>query len=968
MNRDELILVLYAHRYFGWKYAVFSAERTESGSMRILGSPDADQEEKEGRATEWVELIRQVNEVSDQNLMKHYSRKKSITEFHKELTQETLERYIHPRIEQVNYKATQLAIQTGIRAFIRTDFSNNTLFVQNEIDLLRDTTSCRFHFVKDTEAGLRYFISLTNQEQEITLQGKRAIVLSNKPAVVLLDKEIHTIENIDSKKLEPFLTKEYISVPASSEKMYIRNFVTKTLLKYDVRIEGIPFSEIRPAHLARLTLEKDLHQDYVLLLSFLYNENRTIFPDDKTKKVIELKDIEGETAIEWYRRDKGWEEQLVALLGREGLEKKGINHYVIPPKEDPYRLIEWLYQKQELLRNYFELEQIGEQTFYIGPIEKESDLEEKIDWFEVNITIIAGEFRIPFSRFRKHILEGRKEYLLPDKTILLLPDEWFVKYTDLFRYAKEKNDRLQLKKIHLGVVTSTMMEEIPLDKQERLREILEVPAKRPPLPAQLKAELRPYQQEGFYWLSHLYHHQFGGCLADDMGLGKTLQMITLLQSVYAEAGRKNATPTTGQLSLFDSFRPALPASLVVAPTSLLHNWKNELKRFAPELRVFVYAGTNRMRSHSVREIFDRFEVVITSYGTMRNDIEYLADYLFQIIILDESQYIKNPASVSYKAAKQLQSDHRFVLTGTPIENSLEDLWAQFHFINEGLLGSFSFFKKEYIQKMLKEKNEEREKQLRQLISPFMLRRTKEEVTPELPPLLQEVIYCDMTDAQEELYNAEANRIRHTLLKAKENPDRQKETFIALEGLNRLRQLANHPQMIDPAYREDSGKFEQIILFFENLKANGHKVLIFSSYVKHLKLLAEKFDREGWAYAMLTGETTQREREIERFNQNKDTHCFFISLKAGATGLNLTAADYVFVIDPWWNPAAEMQALSRAHRIGQDKTVIAFRFISSQTVEEKILHLQETKTALFDTFVQDNNPLAHLRWEEIEQLL
>ncbi|MDL2208439.1 DEAD/DEAH box helicase [Parabacteroides sp. OttesenSCG-928-O15] len=968
MNNDELILVLYAHRYFGWKYAVFSAEKTESGSMRILGSPDPAQEEKRGRAPEWVELIRRVNEGSDQNLMKLYSRKKSITEFYKEVTEETLERYIYPRIEQINQKVTQLAIRTGIRAFLRTDLSNNTLFVQNEIEVLPEKTTCLFHFVKDEQEGLRYFISLTNREKEITLKGKRAVVLCNKPSVVLLDKEIHTIETIDSKKLEPFLTKDYISVPAASEKMYIRNFVTKALLEYDVHIEGIPVAAIRPTRQAKLTLEKDLNQDDVLLLSFLYQGNRTFFREDKTRKVVELKEERGEVAIEWYMRDIAWEEELTTLLLREGLQKEGVNHYVAPPKEDPYRLIEWLYQKKEILQYDFELEQTGEQVYYIGPIRKESDLDEKIDWFEVNITVVAGTFRIPFSRFRKHILEGRKEFLLPDKTILLLPDEWFVKYTELFRYGREKNDRLQLKKIHIGVMASALMEEIPADKQERLRKLLEVPVQHPSLPTQLKAELRPYQKEGFYWLSHLYNHHFGGCLADDMGLGKTLQMITLLQSVYAEAGRKSAAPATGQLSLFDSFRSTLPASLVVAPTSLLHNWKNELKRFAPELRVFVYAGTNRMRSHSVREVFDRFEVVITSYGTMRNDIEYMAAYPFQMIILDESQYIKNPSSVSYKAAKQLQSDHRFVLTGTPIENSLEDLWAQFHFINEGLLGNFSFFKKEYIQKMGKEKQEEKEKQLRRLISPFMLRRTKEEVTPELPPLLQEVIYCDMTEAQEDAYLAEKNRIRNTLLKAKEHPDQQKNTFIALEGLNKLRQLANHPRMIDADYKEDSGKFEQIILFFENLKARGHKVLVFSSYVKHLNLLAEKFDRERWKYAILTGETTKREEEIERFSKRDDVHCFFISLKAGATGLNLTAADYVFIIDPWWNPAAEMQALSRAHRIGQEKPVIAFRFISSNTVEEKIIHLQESKTALFETFVQNNNPLAMLNWDEIEELL
>jgi SNF2 family DNA or RNA helicase len=334
-----------------------------------------------------------------------------------------------------------------------------------------------------------------------------------------------------------------------------------------------------------------------------------------------------------------------------------------------------------------------------------------------------------------------------------------------------------------------------------------------------------------------------------------------------------------------------------------------------------------------------------------------------MIILDESQYIKNPGSLIYKSVKKLLSDHRLVLTGTPIENSLEDLWAQFNFINEGLLGNFSSFKKDFIQKIVKERDEDRGLLLKKLISPFLLRRTKEEVTPELPLLTQKIIYCSMTDTHQTIYNKEKNYIRNVILEAKETPEKQKNNFIALEGLNRLRQLANHPKLVIPDYTGDSGKFDQIIMSFESLKASKHKVLIFSSYVRHLNLLAEKFDKEGWRYAMLTGETTQREEVIRRFNTEEDVYCFFISLKAGSTGLNLTAADYVFLIDPWWNPAVGMQALSRAHRIGQDKPVIAYRFITSETVEEKILQLQATKTDLFETFINTGNLLNKLNWEE-----
>ncbi|MDR2969544.1 MAG: DEAD/DEAH box helicase [Tannerellaceae bacterium] len=961
-TKDEIILVLYEHRFLGWKYTAFSVEETESGSMRILGAPSADT----GCAKEITRLIRLVGDISDKSLMKLYSKKKSVADFHKEITPELLEKYIRPRIEAVNYKLTLLARIAGIPVFIRTDLSNNTLFVQNKLEVLPADSSCLFNFEKK-EGGIHYYISMSNGNRKITLLNKRGIILSDKPSVVLIDKEIHCVDKIESRKLAPFFSKSHITVPAASENMYIRNFIAKTLPDHEVNITGIPVRELHPPARAVLSLEEGLGGDLLFLLTFRYGED-TILPGDRQKRIVKVEHEGGLSSIEWFDRKPEEEQRFVEILEREGLRKQHINHFCLPAEGEPYGLIEWLNRSRDELTKYFTLEQNMNVTYYIGSLTKEFSVEEKIDWFEVKIVIVAGSFRIPFSRFRRHILEGRKEYILPDKSILLLPDEWFSHYHDLLRYGKDKGDCMQMKRIHAPIVLA-LHDNISAGMQNHLKELMQVSPERHPLPAHTQAALLPYQKEGFYWLQHLYKHNFGGCLADDMGLGKTLQTITLLQHIYEAGGQKEVTETGGQYSLFADNRPTLPAALIVVPTSLLHNWANELKRFAPELRVFIYSGTNRMRSRHIEQVFDRFEVVITSYGLLRNDIEFLREYCFRIVILDESQYIKNPSSLSYRSVKMLKTEHRLVLTGTPIENSLEDLWAQFNFINEGLLGSFSSFKKEFIQKIVKEKSEEREKALRRMIAPFMLRRTKQEVTPELPPLLQEVVYCDMTDEQQDIYLTEKNRIRNTLLKMKEDTAglQQSNKFIALEGLNRLRQLANHPQMIDPDYEGNSGKFEQILLFFENLKASNHKVLIFSSYVKHLNLIARKLDKTGRKYAMLTGETTRREEEIKRFTDREDVHCFLISLKAGSTGLNLTAADYVFIIDPWWNPAAEMQAFSRAHRIGQDKPVIVYRFISTETVEEKILHLQESKSALFDTFIETRNPFAQMSREEIEDL-
>ena len=430
----------------------------------------------------------------------------------------------------------------------------------------------------------------------------------------------------------------------------------------------------------------------------------------------------------------------------------------------------------------------------------------------------------------------------------------------------------------------------------------------------------------------------------------------------------------GQFSLFGDegdevqsdfpVRTAVPekvqASLVVVPASLLPNWKREIQRFS-SLRVYEYAGEQRSREPWKK--FDRYPVVLTTYGLLRRDIELLENYTFKYVILDESQNIKNPDSVSYHAVIRLKCDNRLVLTGTPIENSLKDLWAQFNFINPGLLGTLADFRNRFVNPIVKEGNERARLRLQQLISPFFLRRTKEQVAPELPALMEEVVYCDMPEEQQELYKKEKNTLRNSLLE-----EWHKNKIIALNGITRLRQLANHPGMILPEYTGSSGKMEQVLEAYETLLSEGHKVLIFSSFVTHLKLFAAEFEARGWKYALLTGSTVDRESEIARFSRDREVSAFFISLKAGGVGLNLTEADYVFILDPWWNPAAEMQAESRAHRIGQQKQVFVYRFITSGTIEEKIRQLQERKSALSDRFITENDPLEQLTDEEWKELI
>jgi SNF2 family DNA or RNA helicase len=960
---EKLILVVSEHRPFGWKIGLYSAVLQPGNSLRILGRPNIKEEIDKGMDETGIALLKAVDEVSDEALLKVYSRTKDKSK----IPQTTIDNLIRPRIEKNCPKIVDLAQRTQIPLFFREAVGNRTIYAHDRIELLHEASRCLFNFIKD-EKGLHYFITLTNGDEEIVLQQYPAVVLSNEPCIVLLGDKVHRVENIDSKKLLPFFNKTHIDVPASSEKLYLEKFILKTIPKYEVRIEGIEMKEKKPTKQAVLVLEEDFYSRLVFSLFFQYGAQRfQPAANPRKQRVVALEGVAGAENICWFDRDLAWEKKMQKDLTAWGLMFESNNQLYLKQNSkvlQRFGLIDWMNLNLHKL-NGFLIEQKTAQTYYKGKITLQSKINEKIDWFDLAIEVVFEDFKLPFSNFRKHIIMGNPEYVLPGGTVFILPEEWFHRYQDFFLHTEDKGTTIRMRKLHLHYLSLAVGTLFDKDRQKDLEQFNETPLEHPSLPEHLEPVLRSYQKEGFYWLAHLKKLHFGGCLADDMGLGKTIQTVALLESIYSQAGeKKKTTGSTGQLSLFGEMESTLPASLIVAPTSLLHNWQNEIKKFAPDLKSCVYGGNRRLRKANMYDLFNPYHVIITSYGMLRSDIRYFIHYFFHYIVLDESQYIKNPDSVIYHSVKQLSSDHKLTLTGTPIENSLLDLWAQFNFINPGLLGNLSFFKAHYINK-IKEKDKKTEEALLRMIQPFLLRRTKEEVTPELPTLSQEIVYCDMSEEQEEVYTAEKNNIRNQMLENRELFITN--NLIALKSLMRLRLLSNHPALTCAGYTGDSGKFNQIILYFETIRANGHKVLIFSSFVKYLHLLAESFDDKGWKYAMLTGQTSNREGEINRFIRNGDVNAFFISLKAGGTGLNLTVADYVFIIDPWWNPAAEMQALSRAHRIGQDKKVMAYRFISNDSIEEKILHLQNEKSRLSETFITSNNPLDNLNREEIEKL-
>jgi superfamily II DNA or RNA helicase len=977
---EKLVITLIKHPHWGDMLQPALVREEISGALSIL--------EIVGQTSSFFphlndsskSVVKLAEKLSDKALMKIFSKEKSVADFHKTITPERIEKYIRPYIENVHRKIIALLIDSQLPLYIRDGVRTRGLYDTDRVMVSGALSHAVFHFKKNRETGLHYLIRLKCQDEEIDLHSTSYFVLCSAPAMLVVNRKLYVFNDIDIKKLLPFFSKKQIDVPAASEKTYIKKFVRSCLEKYEVNAEGIDIQHIDPKKKAILVLESDWNMVPALFLNFSYGDNR--YPmDAPDRKIVFDEERDGETGLSWFYPDKTWEKSLIDLLLENGLQRSGVNHFAIMKVqgddtfENIASMVEWLREHVDLLKHFEFSQNIPDKSYFLGEMSIQTlEMETKQDWFDMKVEALFGEFRIPFIRFRHHILNDIHEYILPDGSIAILPQDWFSRYYELMLFSHKSDTHVRLKKYHYRLIDSLV------DKKTALFPFLNGI---PEVPPQLQATLRPYQQDGFLWLVHLFENHFGGCLADDMGLGKTIQTIALLQyiadlhskSISSDAGAfplaakiPHTTDNIVQLSMFSEVNTKA-TSLIVMPTSLIHNWQNELKRFAPNLKVYVYAGAKRLKTLDIQNVFRFYDVVLTTYGTLRVDIDFLQLCDFHHFILDESQFVKNPDSLSYKAVKQINARYKVALTGTPIENSLGDLWTQLHIVNEGLLGSYSSFRNAYINPINKN-NKEKEEALLRMIQPFILRRTKEEVAPELPALSDETVYCDMSEEQQARYNIEKNRLRNSLLESEMVLQPRRMALIALQGLTRLRLLASHPILMDAAYDGDSGKFEQIVMRFETLKAENHKVLVFSSFVKHLRILANHFDRQQWKYAWLTGVTaaTNREAEINKFMTESDVHCFFISLKAGGVGLNLTAADYVFIIDPWWNPAAEWQAISRAHRIGQDKNVMVSRFISSETIEEKIRNLQEAKSKLADMFITSNNPIAKLNQEEILGLL
>jgi len=575
------------------------------------------------------------------------------------------------------------------------------------------------------------------------------------------------------------------------------------------------------------------------------------------------------------------------------------------------------------------------------------------DWFDAKVQIHFGEQQVTVDDVKKALINKQQYVQLQDGTLGILPEEWLKKYSLLFRVGEGKSGNIKLSKYHFSVIEELYNErnEEELffqleEKYEKLKENFSI--KEIPAPAHLKPILRPYQESGFQWLNYLREVQWGGILADDMGLGKTIQALSFLHHLKAELGTLKA--------------------LVVCPTTLMYNWQNEITKFTPNLTFYIHHGGGRLRE-SLQQ--DHIDVIITTYGTLRSDIKQFVELDLDYVVLDESQAIKNPSSKVAKSACLLRAKNRLCLSGTPLQNNTFDIFAQMNFLNPGMLGSVEFFKQEFAIPIDKFGEKEQKEHLRKLLFPFILRRTKEQVAKDLPEKQEMVLFCEMGDEQRKIYDAFRNDFRDKILGVVDTQGVGRSQLTILQGLMKLRQICDSPYIMNEQekYPNVSVKLEELGReITENI--SNHKALVFSQFLGMLALIKERLRDLGVAYEYFDGSTSAQDREkaIQNFQNNDECRVFLISLKAGGVGLNLTAADYVYIVDPWWNPAVEQQAIDRTHRIGQTKNVFAYRMICTDTVEDKILKLQERKRALArDLITDDEGFVKSLTREDVEYL-
>ncbi len=805
-------------------------------------------------------------------------------------------------------------------------------------------------------------ISIDKTERGICISGS---VISNGAEYKLRDENIHQISEsgswfiLDNMLVQiektPMLTaliSDDIHIDYSDIDDFTSLYLQSMAEKYTITGNFIKnWIDLRENPKPRIYLRQE-NDTLNAELRFIYGEHELLY--DKKLPFVSIKSNYENSSILKIHRKPLQEEQIHKTLASSFGLKKGASpgNFVLRSNVSP---LDFLYSYiPKLSENGFEV--YGEENIKSVKLNKNKprismNISSGIDWFDVDMIVNYGDIRVSIADLKKAVKKNKRFIKLADGSMGHIPDEWFQKFRRILNLTETHDDKLKVSVSQIALIDSILdeIDQFELDalynqRKEQLLQFKGIESK--PLPNDFAGILRDYQVFSYHWLHFLHDYQFGGCLCDDMGVGKTIQTLALLQS-FRENGH------------------AKSADLIIMPRSLLINWEREAAKFTPNLKVHIHSGLERI---SDVNDFNQYDIILTTYGIMRRDIEKLRKYNFHYAILDESQAIKNPLSATGKAARCIKCDHRLTLTGTPVENTTMDLWSQFAFVNPGMLGSSEFFKSEFSIPIERDKDEESAAQLKALVHPFILRRTKEQVAPELPLRTESIIYCEMESSQKKFYAKWRDNYRAILLGIMKDGDSPAVRMKILEGLLRLRQISINPKLISSDYIGPSVKFEAVMEILETLKSEGRKALVFSQFTSALHLLEADIKKAGFNYVYLDGETKDRQARIDRFQNDPSINFFLLSLKAGGVGLNLTAADHVIHMDPWWNPAVERQASDRTHRIGQDKPVFIQKMIAKDTVEEKILILQENKKALSDQIVSvEKNFIKNLSFDDINIL-
>lgn len=971
----QIIYSLYQHEYLGHIFESFIVHLDEKGKLTYQHQNISHKNAREfakGLDSRDFELIEMMDGMSQDAVLKHFSKKimKPDEFFSKVFKKDKGDELLQEQIEAFMEKR-RAAVLEKLKGKQLYEMGNDGEPTWRKLDVVDKRASIQFHFRRSDE-NTNYYPTITHDGKRLDIPNASAYLICKQPAWLVLNGKLYGFDKpVDGRKLLPFLGKKHVVIPKNLEETYYNRFVAPLIASFDdieahgfeinkneydplplLSISELPTASSRevPSLFAEMNNEPG-HDDeagkIVFDLSFKYGKHR--FRGDAFGPVsvtVEKKD--SDYVFHRVKRNTEAEKKYASTLIKLGLPLRGFRTAI-----DKGQAFSWLNENRvNLLNMGFEVSQPEnrDKKYFVGKAVIELEVKENIDWFDIHAKIKFGEFEISFKELRKLILKKKVEFKLPNGEIAIIPEAWLIKYGDLFAMSETQGDHEKpvLKKYHINLLRE--LEEGNLAKvhmSERLRSLQSFSGiKDYALPQQFVGTLRPYQKAGYNWLRFLNDFHLGGCLADDMGLGKTVQTLALLQSEKEKGG--------------------VGTSLLIMPTSLVYNWEMEAAKFTPDLKILTYTGTLRNKDISR---FSKYDVVLTSYGITRLDVELFQKFFFNYIILDESQVIKNPTSNIAKAVMDLKSRYKLTLTGTPLENTTLDLWSQMSFINPGLLGGQTFFKNEYQGPIEKKHDETKTKKLNAIIKPFILRRLKAQVATDLPEKVENVYYTNMTTEQEAKYEEAKSFYRHKILDLIDKEGINNTRMMILEGLTKLRQLSNHPRMIDARYDGDSGKLEDVSHMLDNALLEGHKVLVFSQFVKHLDIVKEMLKSKKIQFAYLDGSSNDRKEQVERFNKDADLRVFLISIKAGGLGLNLTKADYVFILDPWWNPAVEAQAMDRAHRIGQKNKVFSYKFITRNTVEEKILTLQKNKLKLSENLIQsEESVIKSLSREDIEMLL